>query len=52
MDGNFFSEDDLADLLNELDEQAMDEEIEQMTDKETNASYMRFKEIIEKHRTE
>lgn len=52
MDGNFFSEDDLAGLLDELDEQAIDEEIEQLTDKETNASYLRFKEIIEKHRTE
>ncbi len=51
MDGNFFSEDDLAGLFDELDEQAMEEEIEQMADKETDASYMRFKEIIEKHRT-
>lgn len=52
MDGNFFSEDDLAGLLDELDEQAIDEEIEQMADKETNASYMRFKEIIEKHKAD
>lgn len=52
MDGNFFSEDDLAGLFHELDEQGMEEEIEQLTDKETDASYQRFKEIIEKHRTE
>ena len=47
MDGKFFSEDDLAGLFDELDEQAIEEEIEQMTDKETDASYQRFKDIIE-----
>lgn len=52
MDGNFFSEEDLAGLFDELDEQAMEEEIEKMTDQETNASYQRFKEIIEKHKTD
>lgn len=52
MDGNFFSEDDLAGLFDELDEKAIDEEIEQLSDKETDASYQRFKEIIEKHRAE
>lgn len=52
MDGNFFSENDLAGLFDELDEQAIDEEIEQLTDRETDASYLRFKEIIEKHRNE
>lgn len=52
MDGNFFSEEDLAGLFSELDEQGMEEEIEQMADKETDASYQRFKEIIEKHQTE
>ncbi len=50
MDGNFFSEEDLAGLFDELDEQAIEEEIEQMTDQETNASYQRFKEIIKKHK--
>lgn len=49
---NFFSEDDLAGLFDELDEKTMDEEIEQLSDKETDASYLRFKEIIEKHRAE
>lgn len=49
---NFFTDDDLAGLFEELDEQAMDEEIEERKDKETNASYQRFKEIIEKHREE
>lgn len=52
MDGKFFSEDDLAGLFDELDEQAIEEEIEQMTDKETDASYQRFKDIIEKHKNE
>lgn len=52
MDNNFFSEDDLAGLFEEIDEQAMDAEIEQLADKETDASYQRFQEIIKKHRTE
>lgn len=55
MDNNFFSEDDLAGLFAELDENAIEEEIEQLSEsdkKETDASYNRFKEIIEKHRTE
>ncbi len=52
MDNNFFSEDDLAGLFEEIDEQAMDAEIEQMADKETDASYLRFQEIIKKHREE
>ena len=52
MDGSFFSEDDLAGLFSELDEQAIEEEIDQMADRETDASYQRFKEIIEKHRSE
>jgi hypothetical protein len=55
MDNNFFSEDDLAGLFEELDEQAIENEIEQLSEsdqKETNASYNRFKEIIEKHRGE
>lgn len=52
MDNNFFSEDDLAGLFEEIDEAAMDAEIEQLADKETDASYLRFKEIIEKHRSE
>lgn len=52
MDGNFFSEDELAGLFNELDEKAIEEEIEQLSDKETDASYLRFKEIIEKHKGE
>ena len=30
MDGSFFSEDDLAGLFSELDEQAIEEEIDQM----------------------
>lgn len=47
-----FSEDDLAGLFSELDEQAIEEEIDQMADRETDASYQRFKEIIEKHRSE
>lgn len=49
---NFFTDDDLAGLFEELDEQAIEEEIEERTDKETDASYQRFKEIIEKHRAE
>ncbi len=52
MDGNFFSEDELAGLFDELDEKAIEEEIEQLADKETDASYLRFKEIIEKHKGE
>ena len=52
MHNNFFSEEDLAGLFDELDEQAIEEEIEQMSDKETDASYLRFKEIIEKHRAD
>ena len=52
MDGSFFSEDDLAGLFSELDEQAIEEEIDQMADRETDASYQRFKVIIEKHRSE
>ncbi|GEM_PF-3272453 len=49
---NFFTDDDLAGLFEELDEQAIEEEIEERSDKETDASYQRFKEIIEKHRAE
>lgn len=49
---NFFTDDDLAGLFEELDEQAIEEEIEERADKETDASYQRFKEIIEKHRAE
>lgn len=52
MDGNFFSEDDLAGLFDELDENAIEEEIEHLVDKETDASYQRFKEIIEKHKAD
>ncbi len=52
MDVSFFSEDDLAGLFDALDERALEEEIEQRSDKETNASFLRFREIIEKHRTE
>lgn len=52
MDNNFFSEEDLAGLFEEIDEKAMEEEIDQMTDKETDASYLRFKEIIKKHRAD
>ena len=52
---NFFSENDLADLFEELDEDALEEEIEQLSNsdkRETDASYSRFKEIIEKHRAD
>ena len=55
MDGNFFSEDDLAGLFEELDEEALEHEIEELSgndQRETDASYNRFKEIIEKHRGE
>jgi hypothetical protein len=55
VDNNFFSDDDLAGLFDKLDEEAIEEEIEQLSEsdkKETDASYNRFKEIIEKHRGE
>lgn len=50
MENGFFSEEDLADLFAGLDEEAMDAEISSLSDAETDASYNRFKEIIEKHR--
>ena len=55
MDNNFFSEDDLADIFANLDEEALEKEIDQLSasdQKETDASFNRFKEIIEKHRGE
>lgn len=55
MDNNFFSEDDLADIFANLDEEALEKEIDELSasdQKETDASYSRFKEIIEKHRGE
>ncbi|MBQ8982130.1 MAG: hypothetical protein IJ079_00965 [Lachnospiraceae bacterium] len=55
MDNNFFSEDDLADIFANLDEEALEKEIDEMSasdQKETDASFNRFKEIIEKHRGE
>ena len=52
-DNNFFSENDLAGLFEQLDEDALEEEIEALSKsdkKETDASFSRFKEIIEKHK--
>ncbi|MCR5791847.1 MAG: hypothetical protein K6G65_01630 [Lachnospiraceae bacterium] len=52
MEKNFFTDDDLADLLNELNASApadSDKQKEEETDPEVLASERRFKEIIKKH---
>lgn len=43
----FFSDDDLADLFQELDEQNKDVVV--VSDRETEASFARYREIIRKH---
>lgn len=48
MDGNFFKDDDLADLFKELEESQ--EEVEVVEDKEMDASQRRYLEIIKKHK--
>ena len=39
-------------IMNLKELHQLEEEIDQMADRETDASYQRFKEIIEKHRSE
>lgn len=48
MDGNYFKEDDLADLLREMEESA--EEEPAVDEKEMNASQRRYQEIIRKYK--
>lgn len=50
MDGNFFKEDDLADLFREMEESQEGTEMEE--DKEMSASQRRYQEIIKKHKQE
>ncbi len=52
MESNFFSEDDLAGLFDEIDEDALEQSInaEMEKDQEMAASSRRVKDIIDKHK--
>lgn len=49
MDQNFFSNDDLKDLLSQLEEE--NSKVEDIQDPEMEASERRYKEIIEKNKS-
>lgn len=50
MEENFFSDDDLSDLLGELEETETEIEMTEEEKAEMEASNRRFREIIQKHR--